>query len=199
MRIVWERVPDLAELTAEHRRFVGFWEFDSVERRTADGEPLPANHWRAGYIIYTPSGHMAVHLARPDRQPYADGGPTPEEANAALGSYASYFGPFTIHADEGYVVHHRIGNTSPNGIGTDAQRFYEFAGNQLILKPPPATVDGREVQSFIHWNRLRQRGLGEGQWCCATRMPRPSSGSRAPATSCEPTRPQPGDHVCRPS
>lgn len=154
LRIVWERVPDLAELTDEHRRFSGFWEFDSVSRRTADGESLPATQWRAGYIIYTPSGQMAVHLARPDRQLYADGGPTPEEADAALGSYASYFGPFTIHADEGYVVHHRIGNTSPSGVGTDAQRFYEFAGNQLILKPPPAMVDGRAVQSFIHWNRI---------------------------------------------
>ena len=39
-------------------------------------------------------------------------------------------------------------------MGTDAQRFYEFAGNQLILKPPPAMVDGREVQSFIYWNRI---------------------------------------------
>ena len=154
LRIVWERVPDLTEPTDEHRRFIGFWEFDSVARRTADGEELPANQWRAGYIIYTPTGHMAVHLARPDRQPYADGTPTPEEADAALGSYASYFGPFTIHADEGYVLHHRVGNTSPTGAGTDAQRFYEFAGNQLILKPPPAMVDGREVQSFIHWNRI---------------------------------------------
>ena len=155
-RIVWERVPDLdlAELTPEHRKFGGFWEIDRVERRTVDGEVLPTNQYAEGYIIYMPSGHMAVHLMRPDRPQYADTRPTPEEAEAALSTYGSYFGPFTIHADEGYVVHHRIGNINPNQMGTDAQRFYEFSGNQLILKPPVATIDGEQVQSYIHWNRI---------------------------------------------
>ena len=154
LRIVWERASDLTDLTPEHRRLVGFWEIGSVERRTTDGESLPANQYADGYIIYMPSGHMAVHLMRPDRPRYADTPPTPEEADAALGSYASYFGPFTIHADDGYLVHHRVGHTSPSQMGTDAQRFYELTENELILKPPVATVDGQQVQSYIHWNRI---------------------------------------------
>jgi hypothetical protein len=36
----------------------------------------------------------------------------------------------------------------------DAQRFYELTENELILKPPVATVDGQQVQSYIHWNRI---------------------------------------------
>ena len=154
LRIVWERAADLPELTPEHRQFSGFWEIDSVERKTTDGESLPADQYAEGYIIYMPSGHMAVHLMRPNRPRYTGTAPTAEEADAALDSYASYFGPFTIHADEGYVVHHRIGHTNPSQMGSDAQRFYEFAGNQLILKPPVATVEGRQVQSYIHWNRI---------------------------------------------
>ena len=154
LRIVWERVSDLTDLTPEHRQLIGFWQIDSVERRTTDGGSLPANQYADGYIIYMPSGHMAVHLMRPDRPRYAGTPPTPEEADAALGSYASYFGPFTLHADEGYVVHHRIGHTSPSQMGTDAQRFYELTGNHLILKPPVATVEGQQVQSFIRWNRI---------------------------------------------
>ena len=153
-RIVWERVPDLAELTPEHRKFVGFWEIDRIEHRTVDGEALPVNQYTEGYIIYMPSGHMAVHLMRPDRPQYADTRPTPEEAEAALSTYGSYFGPFTIHGDEDYVVHHRIGHIRPSEMGTDAQRFYEFSGNQLILKPPVTTVDGQQVRSYIHWNRI---------------------------------------------
>ena len=39
-------------------------------------------------------------------------------------------------------------------MGTDAQRFYEITGNQLILKPPVATVEGQQVQRYIRWNRI---------------------------------------------
>ena len=157
LRIVWERVTEREDLTPEERRFVGFWAFDEVERRAGDGEALPANQWANGYVIYMPSGQMAVHLARPGRMPYAGGRPTRAEADAALGSYASYFGPFSVHADRGYVVHHRVGSSNPNGSGVDAQRFYRLDGDRLILMPPPATIDGRAVQSFIHWRRLGAR------------------------------------------
>jgi len=37
----------------------------------------------------------------------------PEATLAALQTYGSYFGPFSVHEDEGYLVHHRIGNLSP--------------------------------------------------------------------------------------
>ena len=155
-RLTWERVADLADLTPEHRRFVGFWRFAKVERYDENGESVPVGStYDNGFIIYTASGHMAVHLVRPGRETYAEARqPTPEEAEAAMNTYASYFGPYTIHEADGYVVHHRIGITRPNAIGSDAQRFYELSDNQLILKPPAATVDGRTVQSKIFWERL---------------------------------------------
>ena len=154
LQIVWERVSELAAQSPTHRQLIGFWRIDSVERKTTEGESLPADQYADGYIIYTPSGHMAVHLMRPDRPRYAGASPTPEEVDAALRSYVSYFGPFTVHSDSDYVVHHRIGHSDPSQMGTDAQRFYEFTGNQLILQPPVATVEGQQVQSFIRWNRI---------------------------------------------
>ena len=154
LRLIWERVPDLAELTPEHRRFIGFWRIGSIERRTADGALLPSNQYQTGFITYTASGHMAVHLMRPGRTSYAAAQPTPGEAQTALTTYGSYFGPYTIHEAEGYVVHHRIGSLNPGSVGTDAQRLYEMTRDQLILKPPPATVDGQPVQSALTWERL---------------------------------------------
>ncbi len=121
LRIVWERVPELpdSDLTPTHRRLFGFYRIASVERRTLDGEALPVEQYDAGFIIYTPSGHMAVHLMRPNRPGYT-GAPTPEEALGAMRTYASYFGPFSVHEDEGYLVHHRVGATNPGSVGTDA-------------------------------------------------------------------------------
>ena len=153
-RLTWQRVPDLPGLTPEHQRFIGFWEIDSVERRTESGESLPVEQFADGFVLYTTSGHMAVHLMRPDRPVPEGAQSTPEEALAALRSYGSYFGPVSLHEAEGYIVHHRIGNTNPGGIGIDAQRSYEFTDNQLILQPPPATVDGELVQSVLTWTRI---------------------------------------------
>ena len=137
----------------EARRFLGFWEIDRIERRTVDGTELPTGQFAAGYLVYMPSGYMAVHLMRSDRRPYEGPRPTVLEAHAAMGSYASYFGPFSVDAGEGVVVHHRAGHLDPGSIGVDAPRAFEFRDGQLILRPPVATIDGQEVQTSVFWNR----------------------------------------------
>ncbi len=155
-RLTWERMPDLAKSTPVYRRFVGFWKLVSNERRTVKGEVLSSNPGQTGFIIYTAAGQMAVHMMQPGRKKYAAAQPTPEEALEALRTYTSYFGPFTVHDHErpAYVVHHRIGLLNPSQIGTDAQRFFEFSGRRLLLKPPVAVADGQQQQGLITWERL---------------------------------------------
>ena len=155
--ITWEKLPDLpeSELTATHRRLFGFYRIESITRATTGGEPVEAGQYETAYIIYAPSGHMSVHLMRPGRLPYAGGEPTADEALATVLSYGSYFGPFSVNEEGGYLVHHRIGNEDPGQSGTDAQRFYELTDTQLALQPPVATDDqGREVQGTILWTRV---------------------------------------------
>ena len=155
--LTWEKLPDLpeSELTETHRRLFGFYRIESVSRRIVDGDSLPVDQYETAFIIYAPSGHMAVHLMRPGREPYAGTGPTPDEALAAVRTYGSYFGPFSVHEDEGYLVHHRIGNLSPGGTGTDAQRFYELTDTHLTLRPPAGTdSEGRQAQTALRWARI---------------------------------------------
>ena len=157
VRLTWRRLPDLAELSDEHRRFIGFWEFSRLDRTDDSGAELPVQRtYEDGFIIYTASGHMAVHLVRPDREHFADGRPTAEEAGAAMGTYVSYFGPYTIHADEGFVVHQRPGCWFPGCIGTDARRGYEFGDGTLTLKPPAREVDGGLIQDALTWERVSE-------------------------------------------
>ena len=155
--ITWEKLPDLpeSELTETHRRLFGFYRIESVSRRIVDGESVPANPYETAFVIYAPSGHMAVHLMRPGREPYAGTRPTPEEALAAVQTYGGYFGPFSVHEDEGYLVHHRIGALNPGGTGVDAPRFYELTDTHLTLRPPVGTdSEGRPVQSTLRWTRI---------------------------------------------
>ncbi len=157
-RIIWQRVPDLpdAELTDTHQHLFGFYRFSEITRTAADGEMLPADQWENAFIMYMPSGHMAVHISRPDRPAYT-GSPTPAQALRAVQTYASYFGSFSVHEDEGYLVHHRVGHLNPGQAGTDAQRFFELTDASLTLRPPPRAIDGREVQAAIVWDRLSAR------------------------------------------
>ena len=155
VRLTWRKLPDLADLTDDHRRFVGFWQFDRLERRIEAGDAVPVEPtWVDGFIIYTASGHMAVHLVRPDREPFLEVRPTADEATAAIRTYISYFGPYTIHVDDGYIIHHRSGCWYPSCMDTDAQRFYEFGDGTLTLQPPAREVNGQMVQDSLVWRRM---------------------------------------------
>ena len=162
-RIVWEKMAPKADMSAEQRRFLGFWRIDHLEQGPPGGEAQPAGQYTAGYIIYMPSGHMAVHILRTDDRPaYAGGGATGDDAITAFETYGSYAGPFIPHPEDGYLLHRRTAALSPGSAGVDAQRFYEFRddGNELVLMPVPREVDGSLVQRYIHWARLSNLEAG---------------------------------------
>lgn len=158
LRVVWQKLSPQPAATSDGRRFFGFWAIDSLTRETLEGESIVTGEFAEGYLAYMPSGHMAVQLMRPGRSSYGGMRPTAVEADAAMGTYVSYAGPFTVQADEGYVRHHRAANLEPNGMEVDAQRFYEFQDGQLILILPSRTVAGHQTQSYIHWNRISTLG-----------------------------------------
>jgi len=161
--LVWERLPDLETFTPTHRRLIGFWKLVPNEGEKPQAAPSNQDQ-RRGFIIYTAAGQMAVHIMPGGRAKYAGAAPTPEEAKAALRSYTSYFGPYSVNEQDRYLVHQRIGHTIPASIGTSGQRFYEFSGKRLVLRvlsttfTVPTTLqaaktEGREP-SMITWERI---------------------------------------------
>ena len=164
----WIRQPDLpaSEVSDTHPRLFGTFRIDSVSRNTTDGYPIDVDQYDSGYLFYAPSGHMAVHLMRPGRAPYAGDRPTAEEALRLTESYSSYFGPFSMHEvagcitcpgprDQGYLVHHRVGPEDPRSNGSDARRYYELTDTHLTLRPPVHSDDqGRQVVTAVRWVRL---------------------------------------------
>jgi len=140
-----------AEPSTLHQ-FAGAWSLTKTERRNAEGEILSQlTEDRLGYLIYDTAGYMGVTIMRPDRLPYAEGGPSADEALAQFGSYTSYFGRFTVNQAEGVVTHHLEGSLNPSAAGSDYERFYAFTENSLTLQPPPRE-DGSKA--FLTWERL---------------------------------------------
>ncbi len=155
--LTWERLPDLPDssLTQTHRSLFGVFRIESVTRETTESEPVPVDQYETAYILYAPSGHMSVHLMRPGREPYAGDRPTAEEALLATQTYGSYFGPFSVHENDGYLVHHRVGSENPGGSGTDARRYYELTDTHLTLRPPVGIDSrGRRGQTALRWARI---------------------------------------------
>ena len=116
-----------------------------------------------GYITYSDTGHMGVHIMPKIRAKFASNIPTGEEAKAALQGYTAYFGSFTVDEKGKFVVHHRVGQINPGGE-VDAKRFYDFVpdprdpkgGNErLILTPAPAGGGGKDnATNRLIWERM---------------------------------------------
>jgi hypothetical protein len=135
---------------------VGTYKLVTAEVTGPDGAWRPApNYDSIGYITYSDSGYMGVHVMPKNRAPFADNPPTPEEAQQALQGYAAYYGSYTVHQDEGepFVVHHRVGQINPGGE-VDAKRFFDIVGNRLILTPAPASGGKAQAARHIVWERL---------------------------------------------
>jgi len=154
--LTWERVPDLPTLTPTHRKLIGFWKLIGMGRRNAKGETQALNPGQTGFIVYTASGHVMVHLMQPYRRRNVGVTPTPDETLATYRSYTSYFGPYTVNESGQFLTHHldaAFNATAP--AGSDFQRFYEFSANRLTLKTPPTKdANGNDTQLTITWERL---------------------------------------------
>ena len=169
--LTWVRQPDLpaSETTDTHRQLFGAYRIDVVSRHTTDGFAVDVDQFETGYLLYSPSGHMSVHLARPGRAPFAGEAPTADEALRLTESYVSYFGPYEVNEvagcitcpgprDQGYLIHHLVGSGNPQGAGSDARRYYELSDTHLTLRPPVGTDgEGRETVTALRWTRLTSR------------------------------------------
>ena len=140
--LTWERVPDLPNLTPTHRKLIGFWKLVSFERRNAKGDLLLSYPGQTGFLVYTASGHVMVHMMQPYRRRNVGPSPTPEETMATYRSYTSYFGPYTVNESEQHVVHHIASAFNSGRVGTDFQRFLEVRSDRL--KPVTKNSDGEE-------------------------------------------------------
>jgi hypothetical protein len=153
-----EQSSSAAAQTDAKRRFAGTWKLLSIERLGPDGAVLPPAAPPAfgspnpvGFIVYDAAGYMGVTIMQSGRQKFRGAEPTPEEAKAALLSFTSYFGTFSVNEAEGIVTHHVQGSLNPNNTGTDLKRAFELTGNRVVLKPPRGT---NGIQLRLTWGRM---------------------------------------------
>lgn len=141
-------------------QFPGTWELLSVERKDSDGNWVATSGGLSGssigMLMYDEFGNMSVHIMNPERAAYPSRGLsalTAEQLRETLRGYVAYFGTYEINERESYVVHHRQGHLSPNQVGVDAKRFFEFDRDRLTLYVAPS----RNLR--LTWRRVENQQL----------------------------------------
>ena len=162
-RLVWERMPN-PPLSAEEKKFLGFHKLLYTDSyRMKDGKEIfhgdrVETRANTSWIIYTPSGHMMVHLMdNKGRTEYAGAQPTPAEALAAYRTYNGYVGRFTTYENYNppFVLHNQQGTMRPGGENDATKRFYQFTGNVLRLgTPPTVNAAGETTGGHLYWEKL---------------------------------------------
>lgn len=143
--------PDASQLSSPAARFVGAWKLLSFQSFDAAGAARPGAY-DVGIIVYDASGRMTAQLMHSSNT--ADR-PLTSDADraAAYRRYLGYWGPFTVDASKGVVIHHVEGSSNPSWVGGDQVRHYTFAadGQGLTL----SVKNGERVTSTLVWERIR--------------------------------------------
>lgn len=150
--------PETRKAKSAARRLVGVWALEEIRDRLADGRTVEhPDFGRApvGRLVYTESGHVSVNFMRAGRPGWKEeDAPTDIERADAARSYGAYAGRYTVHEEEGFVLHHVEVALIPNRVGKDLKRFFSLSGDLLTLEPPVSLHGGVEVQRSLLWRRL---------------------------------------------
>jgi hypothetical protein len=137
----------------------GTWKLVSFELRTGSAQAgHPFGEQPIGHIIYSADGHFAVTIMSAGRARFAAGDlfeGSAEEKSAAMETCLAYAGTFEV--EEGRVVHHVAVSLFPNWAGTDQVRYFELAGDRLILSTPPILAGGGERTARLTLKRVERR------------------------------------------
>lgn len=121
-------------------QIAGVWRLVEASTTLVDGTVQhPYGQPAAGLFIYTPGGHLSLHLNRNPRGPKFDQRPTDSELGKVARDYIGYYGKWTVI--ENSVIHHVDGAMLPNRIGQDAKRPFTLCGDRLELNIQ--ATDGR--------------------------------------------------------
>ena len=150
VRLTWQRVPTVENLSPAYREVVGFWRHVEEARvNTATGEVDNRRQRAPSVIVYTPAGFVGVHFPNLGRAPFAGETPTEEEAQAAR-NYLGYYGALGVYPGE--VFHNVLGGVSPDA-GAILRRFARVSGDELVVTIPSGNPQARLVTT-VHLRRL---------------------------------------------
>lgn len=116
----------------EPGEIVGVWKLVEASTTLPDGSVQhPYGQPAAGLFVYTPGGHLSLHLHKNPPPPRFTQRPTDNELGAVARDYIGYYGRWSTSGNT--VTHHIDGAMLPNRFGQDAERPFVLCGDVLEL------------------------------------------------------------------
>ena len=130
---------------------IGTWQLVSWVSINDKGEQhFPFGEDAQGYLLYSESGVMSVHLSHKKRGLFQSPSVftiTSDEALQSYHSYASYSGRYEVKDDK--ILHHVEMHTSPNWVGTVQERHFKLDGDVLHL-----SHDLEKCRQELIWKKI---------------------------------------------
>lgn len=123
-----------ATAQAQTRTPVGVWDIVELVNWSPDGarsEPYGSDP--NGMFVYTPEGHLILHITTNPLLPAQPRPPSQEDMALRARSAIAYYGRYTVDLGEQVIVHHIEGDLYPNRAGESQARPYRFEGDDLVL------------------------------------------------------------------
>jgi len=138
------------------QRFLGAWRLVVDENIAADGKityPDFGPHG-AGYLVYSPDGHMCVGLMNPDRPKWREPRtPTDKEKILLFDSFYAYCGRYEIREAEHLMIHYPELASTPDYVDSTQPRPYTFNGDRLTSTGPNTEPGGGTYR--ITWEKVK--------------------------------------------
>ena len=161
--IAWLGLPLLAggaagQQPTAQQQFVGTWALVSIRYVEADGrkvEPFGPN--AKGMLYFDAAGQFATQVMAADRPRFASNNRmlgTADEDKAVSRGVVAYFGTYTVDDANRIVTLHIEQSSFPNWNGTDQQRRFAFAGDELRYTAASSTANPAESAELV-WKRTR--------------------------------------------
>ena len=114
---------------------VGTWRLVEYSNYGTGEKLQPFGSEPLGYFIYSPSGHVSIHIMRnPPPDSFRDLDLKSEERRVLRQrSYVGYFGTYEVDVKRSVVIHRVEGGTMLSYIGTDQERPFRIEGDRLII------------------------------------------------------------------
>jgi hypothetical protein len=145
---------------AVQKKLVGTWMLQTFVNKSQEGDKrFPFGENPVGQLYYDNNNRVGVHIMRAERKPIQAAthyDATPEESKLIVNQFFGYCGTYEIDPKEQLVKHHLEAHISPNNVGDQFVRKYEFYGNNelsLTMKNDPnreltwKKISGDELKS----------------------------------------------------
>jgi hypothetical protein len=138
-------------------QFKGTWTLVSIRYVSPDGAAVEPFGPQARGVLVFDGTRFATQVMAADLPKFVSNNRmvgTPREYEAVSHGVVAYFGTYTVNETDRIVTLHIERSSFPNWEGTDQQRKFEFAGDELRYTAASSTANPAEAAQLV-WKRAR--------------------------------------------